>query len=215
MPNPQQPELARARRSDAVVESAAPGKATRRPSRRKAAAADAPGPIPEDNRPGHQPDVVPDKPTEPPAAFRVPDGDAAGGGHEREAFSFEFDPVMLPFSAAVGATPWTTGVTVTDDELEIRFGPWHLATPLDNVAGAELTGPYRMLKTAGPPHLSFRDRGVTFATNRRRGVCIRFREPVAALLPRGPLRHPAATVTVAAPDELVRRLTDRPSREGA
>lgn len=75
-----------------------------------------------------------------------------------------------------------------------------MATPLDNVVGAEVTGPYRLVKVAGPPHLSLRDRGITFATNRARGTCIRFREPV------GLLRHPAATVTVAAPDALAEAL---------
>jgi hypothetical protein len=88
----------------------------------------------------------------------------------------------------------------------VRFGPWRLRTPRDNVAGAEVTGPYRAIKVVGGPHVSFADRGVTFATNRRSGACIRFHEPVPALLPWGLVRHPAATVTVTNPGDLTRRL---------
>ncbi len=62
------------------------------------------------------------------------------------------------------------------------------------------------INVAGGPHLSFADRGATFATSTEGGVCIRFHRPVRALLPFGPLRHPALTVTVAEPDRLVELL---------
>ena len=93
-------------------------------------------------------------------------------------------------------------MTIQGGQLSARFGPWRLSTPLENVAGTEVTGPYQLLKVIGPPHLSLRDRGLTFATNRQRGVCIRFRRPV------GLLRHPSLTVTVADPDALARALED-------
>jgi hypothetical protein len=70
-------------------------------------------------------------------------------------------------------------------------------TQLGNIASAELTGPYGFLKTVGPAHLSLSDRGLTFASNRRQGVCVRFREPVAGMEPTGRIRHPGLTVTVA------------------
>src|SRR4051794_10204478 len=92
--------------------------------------------------------------------------------------------------------PATASVTVDDGMLAVRFGVWRLRTPLANVTGTEVTGPYSFVKTAGPAHLSFSDRGVTFATNGERGVCIRVREPGRALHPTGRLRHPGATVTV-------------------
>jgi hypothetical protein len=214
MPNPQQPELARARRSDAVTDDALPTKAQKRS---KKAPLDAPGPVPEDNLPGHQPDVVPDKPLVPPDAYRlraVDDADEVRGptGHDMTAtsvrFAFLFEPLLLPFSAAVGVLPMTAGVELDDDELVVRFGPWSLRTPRSNVVGCEITGPYRPWKVAGPPHISLSDRGVTFATNTRRGACIRFREPVTGALPWGLLRHPAATVTVTNPDDLARRLRE-------
>src|SRR3954471_13449606 len=92
--------------------------------------------------------------------------------------------------------PATTSVTVDGGGLRVRFGLWRVHTPLSNVTGTEVSGPYSFVKTAGPAHLSFSDRGVTFATNGERGLCIRLREPVRALDPTGRLRHPGATVTV-------------------
>ena len=67
----------------------------------------------------------------------------------------------LPF----GVTPGRCLVRVTDDELLARFGPWTVRTPLANVTGTDVTGPYRFPLTAGPAHLSVSDRGLTFATN--------------------------------------------------
>lgn len=212
MPNPQQPELARARKSDAVTDDALPTKAAKR--RRTSPVDDAPGPVPEANRPGRTHDVVPDKPLVPPAAYQVHDADADTGDEVRGPdaagsavrLPFRFEPLLLPFSIAVGVTPSTAWVRLDDDELVVRFGPWSLSTARDNIAGCEVTGPYNPLKVVGPPRLSLRDRGVTFATNRRAGACITFREPVTALLPWGFLRHPAATVTVSDPHDLARRL---------
>ncbi|MGK2950060.1 MAG: hypothetical protein ACSLFP_15925 [Acidimicrobiales bacterium] len=157
------------------------------------------GPVPPGNQPGHQPPWPQDKPLLPPVDDSVEDGGA--GRHP-----FLFEPLLLPAAAAFGITPWTTWVDVGTDDLEVRFGPWSLRTPLDNVAGATVTGPYRFFKVAGPPHLSFSDRGVTFATNRQQGACIQLHEPVPAIAPRGMLRHPAVTVTVADPVALANHL---------
>jgi hypothetical protein len=70
-------------------------------------------------------------------------------------------------------------------------------TELANVCSSELIGLFSFLKTAGPAHLSLADHGLTFATNPDRGLCIRFREPVAGIEPTGRIRHPALVVTVA------------------
>jgi hypothetical protein len=198
MPNPQQPELARSRKSDAVTDDALPTKA----SRRVKGTDDVRGPVPEDNRPGHQPDVVPDKPMVPPDAYRMHPGDDGGEATGTSVrYAFRFDALLAPFALPLGVTPRTAWLQLDDDSLAIRFGLWSLRTSRDNVAGAEVTGPYNPLKVVGPPHLSLRDRGVTFATSRQQGACIRFREPV------GLLRHPAVTVTVTDPVDLVRRLS--------
>jgi hypothetical protein len=111
-------------------------------------------------------------------------------------YAFRFDPAYRLAAMPFGVLPVTTSVSVDDGVLRVRFGLWRLTTPLTNVAGVEVTGPYSFVKTAGPAHLSFTDKGVTFATNGERGLCIRFRDPVRALDPTGRLRHPGATVTV-------------------
>jgi hypothetical protein len=127
---------------------------------------------------------------------------------ETQSFPFAADPRYRFAARFAGVDAGSARVEVSPDGLVVRFGPWRLETPLANVAAATLSGPYRMLKTIGPPHLSFKDRGVTFATNGRRGVCISFLEPVAAIDPLHVLRHPAATVTVEDPDALIGALLD-------
>ena len=125
------------------------------------------------------------------------DHDAGRTRHE-----FDFDPAYRVPALALGITGSTAWVEAGPGDLLVRFGLWRLRTPLDNVAGAELTGDFAWWKTAGPPHLSFSDRGVTFATNGRSAVCLRFHEPVRVLDPTGRLRHPGATLTVREPERL-------------
>lgn len=128
----------------------------------------------------------------------------AGPHHEIYAFAFSrgYALAALPF----GVTRTTTWLAVTPLELRVRFGPWRLVTPLSNIAGTSVSGPYRFVKTAGPAHLSLSDRGVTFATNGESGTCIVFHEPVRALNPLGPPLHPNLTVTVGDPERLARVL---------
>jgi hypothetical protein len=121
-------------------------------------------------------------------------------------FDFRFSPPYRRAGVLFGVTPKSSHVTVDDGRLVARFGPWVVETAVANVAGTEQTGPYSMLKTIGPAHLSLKDRGLTFATNGERGVCIRFREPIPGIDPLGRLRHPALTVTVADLDGLASAL---------
>ena len=124
-------------------------------------------------------------------------------------YSFRFDPAYRVAALPFAVMPATTSVTVERGELSVRFGLWRLRTPLTNITGTEVSGPYSFVKTAGPAHLSFTDRGVTFATNGERGLCIKFREPVRALDPTGRLLHPGATVTVDDLAGLAAELTSR------
>ena len=121
-------------------------------------------------------------------------------------FEFDFEGRYRLAALAFGVTPATTKVVVSDTELFVRFGLWRLRTPLANVAGTQITGDYAWYRTAGPAHLSLTDRGVTFATNSRRGLCVSFVEPVRAIEPTGMLRHPGATLTVADPEALAEAL---------
>ncbi|MGH8910328.1 MAG: hypothetical protein ACRD0K_28495 [Egibacteraceae bacterium] len=117
-------------------------------------------------------------------------------------FEFSFSGRYRAVSLLFGVTPRTAYVDVSDERILARFGPWSVCTPLANVAGTQITGPYWALKTIGPARLSLADRGLTFATNTRRGLCICFRDPVSGIEPTGCLHHPALTVTVSDIDGL-------------
>lgn len=123
-------------------------------------------------------------------------------------FPFDVDLAFCVAALPFGVTPRRAHVDVEDDTFRAVFGPWVVETPLDNVVSASVTGPYRLLKVVGPPHLSIADQGLTFATNARQGVCVRFRTPVKGIDPLGLVRHPALTVTVDRPAELA-ELLDR------
>ena len=114
------------------------------------------------------------------------------------AFTRAYRLAALPF----GITPRSAYVEVADGELRVRYGPWSLRTSLSNVSSTELTGGFTFLKTAGPPHLSFAVRGVTFASNGDRALCVQFHEPVPAIDPTKRIVHPGATLTVADPEGL-------------
>jgi hypothetical protein len=126
-------------------------------------------------------------------------------------FAFRFTPSYRRAGLPFGVTPGRAWARVADGRLEVRFGRWRVGTPLANVAGVEVTGPYAFLKTAGPAHLAVTDRGLTFATNGDRGVCLRFHEPVTGIEPFGIIRHPTLTLTVADVDGFIRALGPLPA----
>lgn len=156
------------------------------------------GAVPPDNQPGHHPPVEQDKPTGPPP------GPVAA---TLRRFHFDFHPLFRLPALAAGVTPMSAYVDVDREQLEVHFGPWSMQVHRDDIAGAEVTGPYRPWKVIGPPHLSFADRGITFGTTHRGGVCISLRRPVPGIEPTGFLKHPALTVTVEEPDDLVELLS--------
>lgn len=129
---------------------------------------------------------------------------------DAERFAFAFDPTYQRLSRPFGVTPRSAWVEVGDELLEAHFGRWRVRTPLDNVGGAEVTGPYALVKTAGPARLAITDRGITFATNGRRGVRIDFRSPVPGIDPWRLIKHPELTVTVEDCERLAARLTSGP-----
>lgn len=121
-------------------------------------------------------------------------------------FDFDFDPAYQAMALMFGVTPGRTAVELIDGRFIARYGFWTLETTLDNIASYEISGPYRIWTTIGPAHLSLADQGLTFASNRRRGLCITFKEPVPGLEPTGRLRHPGLTVTVSDVDGLAMAL---------
>lgn len=122
-------------------------------------------------------------------------------------FDFAFDDRYRKVCRLFGVHPGAAWVDVDDDELTARFGPWTVRTPLANIVSATPTGPYSIAKTIGPARLSVADRGLTFATNRDGGVCLRFAEPVTGMDPLGVIRHPGLTVTVRSPEALADTVT--------
>lgn len=110
-------------------------------------------------------------------------------------FAFRFDPGYQRASRLFGVRPDTTSITVDEGLLLVRFGPWRVTTALDNVRHVTVTGPYARLKTMGPARLGLTDRGLTFATNGERGVCLDFVTPVTGIDPLGVVRHPNLTLT--------------------
>jgi hypothetical protein len=124
-------------------------------------------------------------------------------------FEFAFAPDYRRLAWTFRVTPETAWVDVGDDTFEARFGHWRVRTPLTNITGIEVTGPYAFWKTAGPARLAITDRGLTFATNGDRGVLILFAKRVRGLDPLGIVRHSELTVTVADPDALADLLRDR------
>ena len=119
-------------------------------------------------------------------------------------FLFRWDRAYQLAALPLAITPGRTSVEIdtANARLIARFGRWTVDTALTNIIDATITGPYAVPKTIGPPHLSLSDRGLTFASNNDRGVCIRFRAPVRGIDPLGVIRHPGLTVTVAEPERL-------------
>ena len=130
-------------------------------------------------------------------------------------FPFRFDSTYRRFARPFGVTPARAWVELREDEFEARFGPWRVLTPLANVVGADATGPYSLLKTAGPARLAITDRGLTFASNGDRGVRVTFESPVTGIDRAGRIHHPELTVTVADVEGLIAALIPHtPLRSG-
>lgn len=121
-------------------------------------------------------------------------------------FPFAFTPAYRRAALPFGITPSRSGVTVAEDELRVRYGPWRLHTSLANIASAQLVGGFSFLKTAGPPHLSLKDKGISFTSNGDRALCVEFHEPVPGIDPTRRIKHPGATLSVADPEGLARAI---------
>ena len=126
-----------------------------------------------------------------------------------QRFAFRFTTGHRRAARSFGITPQRAWLTLGDDLVSVRYGPWRVRTPLSNIASASITGPYAVLKTIGPPHLGLTDRGLTFASNHDAGVECLFRLPIAGIEPFGLFTHPNLTLTVADPTALLAALRAR------
>jgi hypothetical protein len=134
-------------------------------------------------------------------------------------FRFRFEPLYrlaaVPFRISDNSASVVVDQRPGHAQFTARFGPWRVATDLYNIASVSVTGPYAAWRTMGPPRVSLADRGLTMATNHRRGVCIQFRHAVAGVEPLGVIRHPGITVTVDDVEGLVEMLEHVIARFGA
>ncbi len=125
-------------------------------------------------------------------------------------FEFRFVPSYQRAAALFRIEP-ANCVILVGESLDVRFGPWHISTPLANIREVEVTGPYRFIKTGGPARLGLTDRGLTFASNGDRGVSFDFVEPITGFDPFGTIRHPNLTLTPDNCDALAALVRDRAS----
>ncbi|MFT5222383.1 MAG: hypothetical protein ACI867_000682 [Glaciecola sp.] len=115
-----------------------------------------------------------------------------------QTWLFDFDARYERTLAVFGIRTENSRVELHPDSLVVHFGRWSLATPWTNVKRTQMTREYTAIKAIGARG-SLRDRGVTFGSNIREGLCICFIEPVPSLL--GPIaghlfKHPGMTITV-------------------
>ncbi|MEZ5170083.1 MAG: hypothetical protein R3A49_04965 [Acidimicrobiia bacterium] len=129
-------------------------------------------------------------------------------------FDFDFEARFRPLLLMLGVAPRTSLVRLDDTELDVRFGPWAFSTPVSNISGVHMTGPYRWYTAIGARG-SFADRGLTFGTTTRGGVCLVFHHPVPGLEPTGRMLHPGLTLTVAEPRRFADAVLARMAGDGA
>ena len=111
-----------------------------------------------------------------------------------QRFDFDFHPRFRRPLALLRIRPSNSWVAIDEERFEARFGPLRLRTPVSNLADVQITRDYLAVKAIGPRG-SLADRGATFGSTTRGGVCVCFHEPVTALAGRL-MPHPGLTVTV-------------------
>lgn len=111
------------------------------------------------------------------------------------AFPFEFQRRYRPLLALMGITPDTAAVRLDSNELTVHFGKLRFRTPVYNITGAELGGPYRAHRVIGARH-SMSDGGAVMGTTTAGGVRLHFHHPISVLDPTGSYRSSALTLTL-------------------
>ena len=124
-----------------------------------------------------------------------------------EQFGFAIETRFAPFLLAFGVTKDAAWLRLDDEDLEVKFGLFGLRTPLANITGYQTSGDYKAYRAIGI-RSSLADKGVTFGSNTKRGLCVTFDEPVA-VKPGVGFAHPGMTVTVDDVDGLARALESR------
>ena len=108
-----------------------------------------------------------------------------------------------PFLRLWGVTPDSAWVDI-DETLDARFGRFRIRTPLGNITGWRIEGPFRWTRAIGVRR-SVRHADITFGGDTHGAVRIEFRERVRLR----PFSVPALYVTVDDLEGLGRELTRR------
>ena len=108
----------------------------------------------------------------------------------------------------IGVRPGAAQVELTGDgRLVSTYGLFSVETTIDNVCRYQRTGPYQWWKAIGPRR-SLADRGFTFGTSSRAGICLCFDEQLESGYVRGG-RMESLTVMVEDADGLASALEER------
>jgi hypothetical protein len=110
-------------------------------------------------------------------------------------------PLLRVFGVRGPADAW---VELGDDTFEARFGRFRAETPLSNIAGWRIEGPWLWITAIGV-RMSVRHGDITFGGSHRGGVRLDFRERV----PVGRFRVPALYVTVEELERFAAALAER------
>ena len=110
-------------------------------------------------------------------------------------------PLLRLFGVRGPEDAW---VELRDDTLEARFGRADVSTPLANVAGWRIEGPWLWITAIGIRR-SFRHGDITFGGSPHGGVRLDFREPVRVTF----VDVPALYVTVDDLERFAAALTER------
>ena len=110
-------------------------------------------------------------------------------------------PLLRLFGVGGPDDAW---VELGDDGLAARFGWARAATPVANITGWRIEGPWRWITAIGI-RMSLRYGDITFGGSHHGGVRIEFRERVRV----GPFRVPALYVTVEDLEGFAAALTER------
>jgi hypothetical protein len=110
-------------------------------------------------------------------------------------------PLLRVFGVRGPADAW---VELGDDTFEARFGRFRAETPLSNIAGWRIEGPWLWITAIGV-RMSVRHGDITFGGSHRGGVRLDFRERVSV----GRFRVPALYVTVEELERFAAALAER------
>ena len=100
--------------------------------------------------------------------------------------------------------PEDAWVDLDDDSLTARFGWARVTTPIANITGWRIEGPWRWITAIGIRR-SIRHADITFGGSHRGGVRLDFRDDVRI----GPLQAPAVYLTVEDLEGFAAALTER------